>query len=63
MVPVRPGAVPVVEIVPVLVVEMVPTFVVEIVPGFANAVTDIVKAKIADEAINLEFFIALLLVN
>ena len=71
MVPVRPPLIPVVEMVPVLVVEMVPTLVVEMVPtlvvemvpGFANAVADIVKANIADEAINLAFFIILLLVN
>ncbi len=63
IVPVRLVPVPVVEMVPVLVVEIVPALVVEMVPGFANVVADIASTKIPERAIDLKFFIVVLLVN
>ena len=66
MVPVRVVEmvpVAVVEIVPVRVVEIVPVFVVEMVPLLAKAGTENAKTKIPDNAIDLMFFIVLLLEN
>lgn len=51
----------VVEIVPVLVVEMVPVLVVEMVPPLARAGADMAITNIVDHAMNLRFFIVLLL--
>lgn len=53
----------VVEIVPVLVVEMVPVLVVEMVPVFAIVAPDTARTNVAAQAIDLRFFIVLLLVN
>jgi hypothetical protein len=52
----------VVEIVPVLVVEIVPVLVVEMVPDLANVLPEIARTNNADHAIDLTFFIVLLLV-
>ena len=51
----------VVEIVPVLVVEMVPVLVVEMVPDLAKVQADIARTNNVADAMDLRFFIVLLL--
>jgi hypothetical protein len=53
----------VVEIVPVAVVEMVPVLVVEIVPPLAKVMAESVIISTAAQAMDLKFFIVLLLVT
>jgi hypothetical protein len=60
--PVEEDPLAVVEIVPVVVVEMVPVLVVEMVPTFAKPVAERVMTSTAAQAMDLKFFIVLLLV-